>query len=193
MTALTEPQSVARRPGYMVLPIAAFPFPLHNRCMSLDHQKQLDRRLRSVFSRSQGPSASALFGRSCRLLNAAHDLEREAGRERDSNDHDGAVAAIESMAPTLEAIANASLLLSLLARELASRAPDNANENGAPRFGARGDDSDHPTRLLFGASQNIRIAAEAARLAAEAVRPASPSTGLNPAGADPPLTVSREP
>jgi hypothetical protein len=160
----------------MVLPIAAFPFPLHNRCMSLDHQKQLDRRLRSVFSRSQRPTASALFGRSCRLLDAAQDLEREAVRERDSNDHDGAVAAIESMTPTLESIANASLLLSLIAHELASQAPESAIENGARGSGTRCDDADRPTRLLFGASQNIRIAAEATRLAAEAVRPASPST-----------------
>jgi len=137
--------------------------------MSLTRQHQLDRRLRSVFSRSDRLTSSALFGRSCQLLDAAQGLERESGRQRDAGDDDGTVAAIECMAPTLEAIANASLLLSLVARELQSRGPDGAIRD-------RGhDDGDHATRLLFGASQNIRIAAEAARLAAEAVRPASPS------------------
>jgi hypothetical protein len=79
------------------------------------------------------------------------------------------------MAPTLEAIANASLLLSLLARELQERAPDGPPRDHAALDRARDDEANRATRLLFGASQNIRIAAEAARLAAEAVRPASPS------------------
>jgi hypothetical protein len=142
--------------------------------MSVVRQQELDRRLRSVFSRSERPTASTLFGRSCQLLEAAERLEHEAGRRQDGDD-DGAVAAIETMAPTLEAIANASLLLSLVARELANHAPERATRDGRPRFGAGGDDAEHATRLLFGVSQNIRIAAEASRLAAEAVRSASSS------------------
>lgn len=126
-----------------------------------------------MFSRSGRVTSSALFGRSCQLLDAAQGLERESGRHRD--DGDGTVAAIEHMAPTLEAIANASLLLSLLARELQTRRPDGTDGDRAALDDARADEADHATRLLFGASQNIRIAAEAARLAAEAVRPASPS------------------
>jgi hypothetical protein len=143
--------------------------------MSLVHQNELDRRLRSVFSRNDRLTASALFGRSCQLLDAAQGLERESGRKRDGEDNDGTVAAIECMAPTLEAIANASLLLSLLARELQRRSPDSTLGDRRALNGARDDGANHATRLLFGASQNIRIAAEAARLAAEAVRPASPS------------------
>lgn len=132
--------------------------------MTLVDQHQLDRRL-AVFSRSERVTASALFGRSCQLLDAAQDLEREAGRQRETRDDaDGTMAAIETMGPTLEAIANGSLLLSLVARDLLTESDDEAGEG-----------SDHVTRLLFGASQNIRIAAEASRLAAEALRQASPS------------------
>ena len=114
------------------------------------------------------------MGRSCQLLDAAQDLEREAGRQSPAADDDGTVAAIECMAPTLEAIANASLLLGLLARELLKGGADDARDDES-RAGARGEDVDHATRLLFGASQNIRIAAEASRLATQAVRPASRS------------------
>lgn len=142
--------------------------------MSLARQHQLDRRLRSPFSRSERVTSSAIFGDSCRLLDAAQDLEREAGRQRDADDDDGTVAAIESMAPTLEAIANASLLLSLLSRQLANRDSDGTLDD----HGVLDEGGDHPadraTRLLFSASQNIRIAAEASRQAAEAVRIASP-------------------
>lgn len=132
--------------------------------MTLVDQQQLDRRL-AVFSRSDRVTASALFGRSCQLLDAAQDLEREAGRQRDTRDDaQGTMAAIDTMAPTLEAVANASLLLSLVARDLLTNGQEDGDE-----------DSDRVTRLLFGASQNVRIAAEASRLAAEALRQASPS------------------
>jgi hypothetical protein len=132
--------------------------------VTLVDQQQLDRRL-AVFSRSDRVTASALFGRSCQLLDVAQDLEREAGRQRDTRDDaQGTMAAIDTMAPTLEAVANASLLLSLVARDLLTE----GREDG-------GEDSDRVTRLLFGASQNVRIAAEASRLAAEALRQASPS------------------
>jgi hypothetical protein len=40
-----------------------------------------------------------------------------------------------------------------------------------------GDEAEQATRLLFGASQNIWIAAEASKLAAAAVRSASSSSG----------------
>jgi hypothetical protein len=144
--------------------------------MSLTRQHQLDRRLRSRFSRSERLTSSAIFGHSCQLLDAAQDLERESGRQRAAGGDDGTVAAIECMAPTLEAIANASLLLSLLTRQLESHASNGTLPEHGARDGARDDPADHATRLLFGASQNIRIAAEASRLAAEAIRPASPST-----------------
>jgi hypothetical protein len=144
--------------------------------MSLTHQHQLDRRLRSPFSRSERLTSSAIFGHSCQLLDAAEGLERESGRQRDADDDYGTVAAIECMAPTLEAIAHATLLLSLLTRELESRVLAGTPDDQAALDGARDDPADHATRLLFSASQNIRIAAEASRQAAEAVRPASPST-----------------
>lgn len=167
--------NAAERVGYMVLPIADRPAHPQNRCMSLTRQHQLDRRLRSPFSRSERLTSSALFGHSCQLLDAAQGLERESGRQRDGDDDDGTVAAIECMAPTLEAIANASLLLSLLTRQLGTGAPDGTLEDGAALDAAREEPVDHATRLLFSASQNIRIAAEASRQAAEAVRPAYPS------------------
>jgi hypothetical protein len=132
--------------------------------VTLIDQQQLDRRL-AIFSRSERVTASALFGRSCQLLDAAQNLEREAGHQRDTRDDaQGTTAAIDAMAPTLEAIANASLLLSLVARDLLTGTREEA-----------GEESDHVTRLLFGASQNVRIAAEAGRLAAAALRQASPS------------------
>lgn len=143
--------------------------------MSLTRQQQLDRRLRPLFSRGQGVTASALFGHSCQLLDAAQGLEREAGDRKAAGDRDGAVAAIETMGPTLEAIANASLLLSLMARELVEQAKDDPSGVTASLATDRGGNGEHVTRLLFGASQNIRIAAEATRLAAEAVRPPTPS------------------
>lgn len=143
--------------------------------MGLTRQHQLDRRLRSPFSRSERLTSSAIFGHSCQLLDAAQGLERESGRQGDADDDAGTVAAIECMAPTLEAIANATLLLSLLTRQLGSRVSDAAPDDYTGLDGARDDPADHATRLLFGASQNIRIAAEASRQAAEAVRPASPS------------------
>jgi hypothetical protein len=143
--------------------------------MSLTRQHELDRRLRPVFSRGARLRSSALFGHSCQLLAAAQGLERESGRQRAAGDDDGTVAAIECMAPTLDAIANASLLLSLLARQLQSGRPDDTPRGPAPPDGARDEDADRATRLLFGASQNIRIAAAASRQATEAVRPASQS------------------
>jgi hypothetical protein len=160
----------------MVLPIAAPPAAGENSHMSPIRLHQLDQRLHPVFSRTERVTASALFGRSCRLLDAAQGLEREAGGQRGGGDDDGAVAAIEHMAPTLEAIANASLLLSLMARELLRQGQGDPARAARPLDGDRNGDGDHVTRLLYGASQNIRIAAEASRLAAEAVRPASPST-----------------
>jgi hypothetical protein len=77
------------------------------------------------------------------------------------------------MGPTLEAIANASLLLSLTARELVRRGQDDRTSTVEPLGPNQNGSGDQVTRLLFGASQNIRIAAEATRLAAEAIRPAS--------------------
>jgi hypothetical protein len=169
----------------MVLPIAPCAAAPENGPMSLVRQHELDRRLRPVFSRSERLRSSALFGRSCQLLDAAQGLERQSGRQRDAGDDDGTVAAIECMAPTLEAIANASLLLSLLARQLQNRGPNGTLPDPPTLDGARDEEADHATRLLFGASQNIRIAAEAARFAAEAVRPASRSAASTP-GAGPP-------
>jgi hypothetical protein len=55
--------------------------------MSLIRQHQLNGHL---FSRNDRPVASDLFGRSCRLLDAVHALEREAGGRREASDDDGA-------------------------------------------------------------------------------------------------------
>jgi hypothetical protein len=76
----------------------------------------------------------------------------------------------------VEALANASLMLSLLVRELPPRArsQDEMTEPSAPTGGG---EADRATRLLFGASQNLRIAAEASKLAAETVRSTSPAPG----------------
>lgn len=53
--------------------------------MSLTRQHELDLHRRPVFRRNDRPAASALFGRSCRLLGAAQDLEREAAMGRETN------------------------------------------------------------------------------------------------------------
>jgi hypothetical protein len=91
----------------------------------------------------------------------------------------GAVTAIEQMGPALEAVANANLSLSLLVRELVgpeprARSQADAAESSEP---IGGDEAEQATRLLFGASQNIRIAAEASKLAASTLRSATPSSG----------------
>jgi hypothetical protein len=86
---------------------------------------------------------------------------------------EGAVTAIEQMGATLDAVANANLSLSLLADELVNTEPRSQYEMTEP---TAEDPAERATRLLFGASQNIRIAAEASKLAAAAVRSASPSS-----------------
>ena len=93
--------------------------------------------------------------------------------------HGGAVTAIERMGPTLEALATANLMLSLLVRDLPRAEPRvrSQDEITEPSDPTGGDEIDRATRLLFGASQNLRIAAEASKLAAETVRSASPSPG----------------
>jgi hypothetical protein len=81
---------------------------------------------------------------------------------------DGAGSAIEQMSPALEAIANANLSLSLLVNELVGPGPrvrSQANTEN-PSEPSGDDQAERATRLLFGASQNIRIAAEASKLAA---------------------------
>ena len=141
--------------------------------MTVTTLQRHSRRLGPAFSRDGRPAASALFRRSSQLLNAAQELEREAGKRRVAEERGAGLAlgeTVECMAPTLQAVANASLLLSLLARDLVS-----SGSEGSAHVGAGGD-ADHATRLLFGASQNIRIAAEASKLAAEAVRTGPPPT-----------------
>jgi hypothetical protein len=148
--------------------------------MSLIRQRNLERRLRCVENpRSGRRTASPLSGRSLRLLDAAQELERATGSRRVALAYGEAVTAIEQMGPALEAVANANLLLSLQARELVGAEPRVPSQDGMaePSEPTGGDGVDRATRLLFGASQNIRIAAEASKLAAAAVRSASPSPG----------------
>jgi hypothetical protein len=148
--------------------------------MSLIRQRNLERRLRCVDTRRSGKrTASALSGRSLRLLDAAQELERATGSRREVLAYGEAVTAIERMGPALEAVANANLLLSLQVRELVGPEPPVASQDdmAEPSELAGGDEVDRATRLLFGASQNIRIAAEASKLAAAAVRSAFPSPG----------------
>jgi hypothetical protein len=148
--------------------------------MSLIRQRNLERRLRCVDTPpSRRRTASALAERSLQLLDAAQELERASGNRVEVLAHGGAESAIERMGPTLEALANANLMLSLLVRELPGPQPRVRSQDAMsePSEASGGREADRATRLLFGASQNLRIAAEASKLAAETVRPASPSSG----------------
>jgi hypothetical protein len=148
--------------------------------MSLIRQRNLERRARCVDARRSGRSVpSALSGHSLRLLDAAHELERALGSRREVPAEGAALAAIEQMGPALEAVANANLLLSLLVHESVGPQPEVLSRDGMaePSEPTGGDEVERATRLLFGASQNIRIAAEASKLAAATVRAASPSPG----------------
>ncbi len=146
--------------------------------MNLIRQSDRERRLRCVDSRPSGKrSPSAIANRSLQLLDAAQELERATGNRVEVLAHGGAVTAIERMGPTLEALATANLMLSLLVLELPDQEPRvrSHDESAAPPEHPGGDEIEEATRLLFGASQNLRIAAEASKLAAETVRSASPS------------------
>jgi hypothetical protein len=148
--------------------------------MNLIRQRNLERRLRCVDSRrSRKRSASAVADQSLQLLDAAQELECATGNRVEVLAHGGAVPAIERMGPTLEALATANLMLSLLVRDLPRAEPRvrSQDEITEPSDPTGGDEIDRATRLLFGASQNLRIAAEASKLAAETVRSASPSPG----------------
>jgi hypothetical protein len=148
--------------------------------MSLIRQHNLDRRLRCVDARpSRRRTASALAERSLQLLDAAQELERASGNRVEVLAHGGAESAIERMGPTLEALANANLMLSLLASELPGSQPRGRSKGQLTEAlePAGEDKADRAIRLLFGASQNLRIAAEASKLAADTVRSASPSPG----------------
>ncbi|MGH2967134.1 MAG: hypothetical protein ACRDMH_17385 [Solirubrobacterales bacterium] len=146
--------------------------------MSLIRQRNSERRLGCVDTRRSGRrTASVLSERTCRLLDAAQELERATGKQYEVRADSGAVTAIEQMGPALEAVANANLLLSLQVRELVIPEPRvrSQDEMAEPSEPTGGDEVDRATRLLFGASQNIRIAAEASKLAAAAVRSAAAS------------------
>ena len=148
--------------------------------MSLIRQRDLERRPRCVdIQRSARRTASPLSGRSLQLRDAAQELERATGNRDEVLAGGGAVTAIEQMGPALEAVANANLSLSLLMRELVGPEPRvrSQDDTAEPSEPIGGDEAEQATRLLFGASQNIRIAAEASKLAAAAVRSVSPSSG----------------
>jgi hypothetical protein len=145
--------------------------------MSLIRQRNLERRLRCIDTqRSARRTASALSGRSLQLRDAAQELERATGNRDELLAGDGAVTAIEQMGPALEAVANANLSLSLLVHELVDPQPRVRSQDERAETTTE-DEAERATRLLFAASQNIRIAAEASTLAAAAVRSASPSPG----------------
>ena len=146
--------------------------------MNLIRQRNLERRLRHVDSRrSRRRSASAVTDQSLQLLDAAQELERATGNRVDVLAHGGAVTAIERMGPTLEALTTANLMLSLLVRDLPRPDPPARSQDEITKSSEAtdGDEVERATRLLFGASQNLRIAAEASKLAAETVRSGSPS------------------
>lgn len=143
--------------------------------MSLIRQRNLERRLRCIDTqRSARRTASALSGWSLQLRDAAQELERATGNRDELLAGDGAVTAIEQMGPTLEAVANANLSLSLLVHELVDPQPRVRSQDEMAETTTEAE-AERATRLLFAASQNIRIAAEASTLAAAAVRSASPS------------------
>jgi hypothetical protein len=145
--------------------------------MSLIRQRNLERRLRCIDTqRSARRPASALSGRSLQLRDAAQELERATGNRDELLAGDGAVTAIEQMGPALEAVANANLSLSLLVHELVDPRPRVRSQDERAETTTE-DEAERATRLLFAASQNIRIAAEASKLAAAAVRSASPWPG----------------
>jgi hypothetical protein len=148
--------------------------------MSLIRRRNLERRLRCVDTRRSGRrTRSPLSGRSFSLLDAAQDLERATGNRDEVLAGGGAVTAIEQMGPALQAVANANLMLSLLVHELVGPEPrvHSQDETADPIEPTGGDEAERATRLLFGASQNIRIAAETSKLAAAAVRSASSAPG----------------
>ena len=123
--------------------------------MSLTLQKDVARRLQRA-SGHRGPVASALFGHSVRLLDAAEELELTT---TEPTDEESLEAALGCIAPAVESLATATLQLSLVARDLVA----DAGADGTPgrTTSSREAPVDHVTRLLFAASQNLRIAAEA--------------------------------
>jgi hypothetical protein len=127
--------------------------------MSLQLQNEAARRL-ARRSSHRGPAASALFGRSVRLLDAAEDLTRVTPRRVN---RDAFVSAVGSMSAALEALATAVLELSLTARR--------ASEDGANAPEGEISEGEHATRLLYAASQNLRMAAEATKLAQRSLAP----------------------
>jgi hypothetical protein len=133
--------------------------------MSLTLQKDVARRLQRASGRRGHPS-SALFGRSVRLLDAAEDLAYTATEPADARVLD---ASLGCMAPALEALAVATLQLGVVARgvlgddEADRDPPDSAADDSQPARQA--------TRLLFAASQNLRIAAEASKQAQGSITP----------------------
>jgi hypothetical protein len=160
--------------------------------MSLIRQRNLERRLSCVDTpRSGRRTASPLSRRSLRLLDAAQELERATGSLREGLAYGEAVTAIEQMGPALEAVANANLLLSLKMRELVGAEPrvSSQDEMVEPSEPTGGEEAYRAARLLFGASQNIRIAAEASKLATAAAHAVYPSPASN--GSTARITVPR--
>ena len=126
--------------------------------MSLAVPNEAARRLRHGHAH-RGPAASALFGRSVRLLDAADELERTA---HESTDEDVLLESLGCLTAVLEAMATATLQLGLVARGVV-KGHNHTEHARAPADG--GDAPDAIASMLFGASQNLRIAAETARQA----------------------------
>jgi hypothetical protein len=126
--------------------------------MSLTLRKDAARRLQHASGRRGHPS-SALFGRSVRLLDAAEDLAYTATEPFDAR---ALGASLGSVAPALEALSVATLQLGVVARGLVGDGADRDRPDSAP-----GDSQParQATQLLFAASQNLRIAAEALKQA----------------------------
>jgi hypothetical protein len=133
--------------------------------MSLTLRKDVARRLHRPSGRRGHPS-SALFGRSVQLLDAAEDLAYTATEPADARALD---ASLDCMAPALEALATATLQLGLVARGLVG--DDEAERGRRDPAAGNSQPARQATRLLFAASQNLRIAAQAAKQAQGSITP----------------------
>jgi hypothetical protein len=171
-THLRSHKRRALRDRWVIAPIPRGRARGDNRDVSLTLQNHVTRRLRRGTGHT-GPPASALFGRSVRLLDAADDLARSAGKQAktgDGNTEDVATA-LAGLTSAFDALANTSLQLSLLARRLTADGPP---VGGGP---SSAEDVEQVTRLLFAAGQNVRIAARASEQALGLVQHQASSPG----------------
>ena len=128
-----------------------------NLIMSLALPHEVARRLQHRQARN-GPAASALFGRSVRLLEAADELERTA---HEPTDEDALVESLGCLTAVFDGLSTATLQLGLVARARMNGRADDEHGTAGESEEAR----DAVTSMLFAASQNLRIAAETSKQA----------------------------